>query len=166
MNATEKRLSDLLGRFDKEYGHFPDGRIDYTNRDYAPVLTIFVEYDGKILLLKRSDKVHTYTGAWMTVAGYIDDHKSLKDKIIEEAGEELKIEIGADDELHIGQPWEFTDEKIGKTWAIFPAIIRFAVEPTITLDWEHSEHKWIKPEEIEKHETVPNLATSYKQALI
>lgn len=71
---------------------FPDGRINYTDCFEAPVTTIFVFYRGKILLLRRSNKVAAYQGKWNVVAGYLDDPKvALKDKVIEEVTEELGV---------------------------------------------------------------------------
>ncbi len=53
-------LEKILQEFSEKLPKFPDGRIDYSGSDKAPVLTCFVKFGDKILLLKRSDKVRTY----------------------------------------------------------------------------------------------------------
>jgi hypothetical protein len=62
-------LKLLLDEFSKILPKFPDGRINYTTSQRCPVITCFVMYEGKILLLKRSDKVGTYKGFWNSVSG-------------------------------------------------------------------------------------------------
>ncbi len=88
---NETKILDLLEKFSKKLPHFEDGRINYSDSDEAPVVTIFVKYKEKILLLKRGDKVRTYKGKWNTIAGYLDEIKPIKEKILEELGEEIGV---------------------------------------------------------------------------
>jgi len=37
------------------------------------VVTSFLEYDNKILILRRSQAVGTYQGKWAGVSGYIEE---------------------------------------------------------------------------------------------
>ena len=41
-------------------------------------------------------------------------------------------------------------------WEIFPFMFE-TDNPTITLNWENSEFRWIKTNELKKFETVPSL---------
>ena len=75
-------IEKLLNELSKKLPKFEDGRIDYSNSNISIVVTVFVKFQDEILLLKRSDKVSTYQGKWNTVAGYIDDLKPIKNKII------------------------------------------------------------------------------------
>ncbi len=90
MSKTIPDIHLILKEFDK-LPKFPDGRIDYSSSDKAPVLTCFVRFEDKILLLKRSDRVGTYRGKWHTVAGYIDEPKPIQQKALEELEEEPDI---------------------------------------------------------------------------
>jgi ADP-ribose pyrophosphatase YjhB (NUDIX family) len=92
MKSTEQKLFDLLNDLKQKLPSFPDGRINYKDSDLAPVLTVFISFGAKILLLKRSKKVNTYQGKWNTVAGYIDQIRPLKEKVLEELREELSID--------------------------------------------------------------------------
>ena len=92
MDEKEEKILKIIEEFYKKLPKFKDGRIDYSNSDTAPVVTVFIKYKDKILLLKRSDKVRTYQGKWNTVAGYLDELKSTQEKAIEEIKEELGVE--------------------------------------------------------------------------
>jgi len=145
-----KELYDTLPKF-------PNGRINYKNASKAAVLTCFVEYQDKILLLKRSNKVGTYKELWNTVSGYLDELKSLKEKTNEELHEELGISENEIKDITFGDVYEFTDEDIKKTWIIHPVLVKLAKKPTLKIDWEHTEYIWIHPYEITDYTTVPNL---------
>jgi NADH pyrophosphatase NudC (nudix superfamily) len=130
----------------------------------APVITVFVKYKDKILLLKRSDKVSTYKGKWNTVAGYLDELRPVEEKIFEELKEEIGVEKDNISSIILSDPFEFKDERIAKEWIVTPALVELR-RPEIKLNWEHTEYKWITPREIRNFETVPNLDQSLKKVL-
>ena len=154
--AIFEKLNELYNRLPK----LPDGRINYKKSDVALVVTVFVKRGDKILLLKRSDKVGTYKGKWNAVAGYIDEFKSIKEKILEELEEEIGISENDISSIKIGQPYEFVDEKINKKWIVVPALVELADDVSIKLNWEHVEYRWVKREEIKSYDVVPNLEES------
>lgn len=160
-----QKISEILKDFSQKLPHFSDGRIDYSNSDKAPVIICFVRYKDKILLLKRGQKVRTYKGKWNTVAGYIDELKSLREKALEEIQEELGF-LGEQVEfISFAEPYEFRDDKINKTWIIFSVLTELKKKPEIKLDFEHTEYKWIKPEEITNFDIVANVDKSLKMVL-
>jgi isopentenyldiphosphate isomerase len=160
-SEIERQIKELTERLP----HLPDGRIDYAHSDLALVVTCFVKFQDKILLLRRSDKVRTYQGKWNTAAGYIDELKPLREKALQELSEELGI--GAEDieRFTFGEPFEFDDPAIKKTWRVHPvlAVLKHRVE--ISLDWEHDESRWILPEEIKNFDIVPRVDESLKRVL-
>ena len=160
MNEYHKTIKRFAGRLPK----FPDGRIDYSESDCAPVVTVFVKYRSKILLLKRSNKVRNYRELWNTVAGFLDEDRPLADKIRQELKEELGL--GPDDikRIEYGRRFELVDEAIAKTWLVFPAVVELMRLPGIRLDWEHSDYRWIEPEALTDYAIVPQLDTSWKNA--
>ena len=145
---------------------FPDGRIDYSNARTAIVVTVFIKFNDKLLLLKRSNKVSTYRGKWNTVAGYIDEIKPVEDKIYEELKEEIGIKKDNIKNFRLSEPFSFKDNKINRTWIINPAVVELNKKPEIKLDWEHVEYKWIYPKDINNFNTVPNLKESLKRGLV
>ena len=163
MNRKERKILDTIEKFAKKLPKFPDGRINYSNSDIAPVIVIFIKYKGKIILLKRSNKVRTYRGKWNTVAGYLDEIKPINEKILQELREELKINKSNISLIRIGTPYTFKDVKVevNKNWIVHPVLIELKKKPDIKLDWEHIKYKWIKPEELKNFDTPPNLSKSF-----
>ncbi len=102
---------------------------------------------------------------WNSVAGYIDKPVTLRQKILEELREELGIWEDELAEIRIASPYRSVDKKIDKTWIIFPCLARLKTLPKITLDWEHTQYRWISPEELKKYSIVPDLDKSLKKAL-
>jgi 8-oxo-dGTP pyrophosphatase MutT (NUDIX family) len=165
MKITNEYIQSLLQTFSDELPRLPDGRIDYSHSSKAPVLTVFVFYDQSLLLLKRSDLVRTYKGKWNTVAGYIDEMKPLKTKIHEELREEIGILPSSIHSYFFGEPYTFSDNDQGFTWIVHPIKIILNHRPSITIDWEHTEFTWIRPQHIDNYDTVPRLKESLQRIL-
>jgi len=130
--------------------------------DLRKVVTCFLKHGGKILVLKRSEKVGTYRGKWSAVAGYIEKGESPDDT----ARKEMREEVGVKDVRLItrGTPYEFYDLDLGIVWMVHPYM--FAVESDqVQLDWENVESKWILPEELKLYDTVPMLEESWKRVI-
>lgn len=163
--SKEIVFEKVLQDFSENLPKFSDGRINYSGSDKAPVLTCFVKYKDKILLLRRSDKVRTYQGLWNTVAGYLDEFVSVQEKTYRELQEELGITVDLIKQIKQGEPYEFNDKNINKTWIIFPVLAELNREPVIKLDWEHIEYQWIDPTDLKKFDIVPNLEKSLIRVL-
>ena len=124
---------------------------------YTNIVTSFIINDEKILLLKRSDKVKTMRGLWAGVSGIIEkDEMPLsraKIEIFEEVGiEEEWIELlKAVQQIKIVSP-----QYKNHGWNIFPFLFSNK-NVEIKLNWENSEFRWIKPNEIINYKTVPDL---------
>ncbi|RJQ15828.1 NUDIX domain-containing protein [Candidatus Woesearchaeota archaeon] len=156
-------FKELLKQFD-HLPKFPDGRINYSNADTAVVLNCFVKFGDEILLLKRSDKVNAYKGKWNSIGGYLDEPVSLRKKVLEELREELGI-ITNIKSLSTAEPHTLVDKAINKTWIIFPVLVELSKKPEITLDWEHTDFVWIKPEQINDYDVVPDVPFLLKRVL-
>ena len=161
----DKKLFAFLKRLSKELPHFPDGRINYSHSKTCVVLNCTIFYKGKILLLKRSRKVRHYKGKWNTIGGYIDEIKSPKQKAIEEAQEELGIKKSPIKTAKVFNSFKVYDRKINRLWVVYPILLELKSKPKIVLDWEHTNYKWITPEEINKFDTIPNLDKQIKRML-
>ncbi len=165
MKEQETKIIETIKNLAKKLPKFPDGRINYHNAEKAAVLTCFVKFKDKILILKRSDKVWTYKGKWNTVAGYLDDFKPIRQKALEELNEETGIQEKDILKIEICEPFEFIDEKIKRTWLVHPLLAELKQKPEIKLDFEHTEFKWISPEEIKDFDIVPDMAKGLKRVL-
>ena len=124
---------------------------------HTKIVTSFLKNDDKILILKRSDMVKSMKGLWSGVSGIIEkEEKPLmraKIEIFEEVGlEEIHIKLLKESEQIKVESPQYRNHK----WEIFPFLFE-AKNTDIKLNWENSEYKWIKVEEIKEFETVPNL---------
>jgi len=119
------------------------------------VVTCFLESEGEILLLRRSEQVGSYRGRWAGVSGYIEttaDEQALVE-IEEETSlgeEDLKL-------IKRGKPLPIEDEKLGVKWVVHPYLFHIKDRGKIKIDWEHKETRWIDPEDIGNYQTVPML---------
>ena len=126
------------------------------------IVTAFIEYRGKILLLRRSQKVKTMKGKWACVSGYIEK----SEEPVRRAITEIKEETGFTDEnikfLEEGKPLEAADNMRPNniTWVVHPFYFRSNTND-VRLDWEHDAYKWIHPSELEKFDTVPRLKEAF-----
>lgn len=123
------------------------------------VVTCILEHNGKILLLKRSDKVLTYRGLWGGVAGYVEKNENPYETAIKEIKEEVGIEKNNFKLSKEINPIIFTDMYENKkyNWKIYPFLFSITKEVEVNIDWEHSEFRWISPKEIKNYNTVPHL---------
>jgi len=123
------------------------------------VTCILMDEKGKILILKRSDKVSTYRGCWSGVAGYVEKGEKPIDTAFKEISEEVKLEKD-DVVLEKSLPSiEFSDVYEGKEydWKIYPFLFKTGKKDKIVLDWENTDFSWIEPADIVKYDTVPHL---------
>src|SRR4051812_9259868 len=81
--------------------------------------------------------------------------------------EETKL---TDDDIFIlrrGKPFSLKDEELQTEWTIHP----FAWQLTdgtreITFDWEHTEYKFIKPEDLANYDHVPQLELGLARVMV
>lgn len=121
------------------------------------IVTSFLVHNDKYLILKRSEKVKSMKGLWAGVSGIIEGNEEplyrAKREILEEVGiAENKITLlKSAQQIRTDSPQYENHE-----WLIFPFL--FSVQdPTITLNWENQEYKWISPSELTQYQTVPSL---------
>ncbi len=121
------------------------------------IVTSFIRDNEKLLILRRSDKVKSMKGLWAGISGIIEKNeeplKRAKIEIFEEVGitEDMITLVRSSEEMRINSPQYENHE-----WEIFPFLFE-AKNPTIKLNWENSEFKWINVEELENYKTVPSL---------
>ncbi len=137
-------------------------KTDYTHTKRAPVVICFVKHKDKFLLLKRSDKVLAYKNLWSSLAGFLDDSKTVKEKALEEITEELGLKESDIIRIVEGPVYTFTDKGLEREWERHLVLAEIS-NPNITLDWEHTEFKWINPKDISQYETTPGLAADLEK---
>ena len=122
------------------------------------IVTSFIKDEDKILILKRSDKVKSMKCLWAGVSGIIEKNDTTplaraKTEILEETGiAENKIELLKSIEQIKIESAQYRNHE----WNIFPFLFR-TKNSEIKLNWENSEFKCVKPNEIKNYETVQEL---------
>ena len=130
--------------------------------DERHVVTCFLEHDGRILLLRRSERVGTYRGKWAGFSGYIEKETSPLTQACIEIKEEAGLDMDDVELVQEGLPLEVVDTELVRKWIVHPFRFRVLKPDKIKIDWEHTEAKWIAPEDIGRHETVPNLLEAWQ----
>ncbi|MGB9986765.1 NUDIX domain-containing protein [Salarchaeum japonicum] len=127
--------------------------------DEVHVVTCVLRNRGRVLLLRRSDAVGSYTGRWGMVAGHAEGQPD------EQAWVEIVEETGLRDACTLvrhGDPFTVTDAERGTRWVVHPSLFDCATRDMTpneeTTDWE-----WVNPVEIRRRDTVPELWTSYRR---
>ena len=121
------------------------------------IITCILKNKDKILILKRSDKVKSMKGLWAGISGIIEKNEEpltrAKIEIFEELGldeKQIKL-VKTAEEMRIVSPQYQNHE-----WEVYPFLFEVK-NPKIKLNWENSEYKWIKSNEVTNYETVPSL---------
>jgi len=118
---------------------------------------------GCVLLVRRSQAVGTYRGRWAGVSGYLEADPLTQSytEIQEETGlmpDRLAL-------LKRGAPLEVEDEERGRRWRVYP--FAFSTDSDAArLDWEHAEHRWVSPDELDQLDTVPRLADALARVTV
>jgi len=132
------------------------GQIDYTNIQRAPVINCLVKYNGKILIVQRNSSMKFYPDHWNGISGFLDDKKTIEQKVNEELREEIGIEENDIITIKKGEVFEQDEPRYNKTWIVHPVLVEINTNK-IKLDWEAQNFKWIEPGEIKDFKLVPGF---------
>jgi 8-oxo-dGTP diphosphatase len=136
----------------------PQRESDNIIKKRNDIVTAFIEYQGKVLLLRRSQNVKIMRGKWAGVSGYIETSEGPLLRALKEIEEETGLTKENIQVLSEGKPLEADDNMRPEyiTWIVHPFYFR-TNSNAINLDWEHDHYEWINPQEIENYDTVPCL---------
>ena len=121
------------------------------------IITAFIKNNNKILILKRSNKVRTMKGLWSGVSGIIENNEKPVDRARIEIFEEIGMGKGEVNLVKKMEKIEISSPQYkNHQWEVFSFL--FETEKSgVKLNWENSEFKWIKIDELKNYETVPSL---------
>jgi len=133
-----------------------EGQVDYTNIRYAPVINCVVRHNNKILIVQRNSKMRLYPNFWNGISGFLDDGRSIEEKVRDELREEVGIEADDIISIHHGLVFDQEEEKYNKTWIVHPILVDVKTDK-IKLNWEAQNHKWIKVEDVKIFDLLPGF---------
>lgn len=125
------------------------------------VVTCFLTRQGKILVLRRSERVGSYPGLWAGVSGFVEGEEDPWARAWLEIQEETGIEAGRLELLKRGEPLIVEDPGLTRQWIVHPFLFRVLEGVSVRLDWEHQALQWIDPEDLGSLETVPDLDEAF-----
>ena len=120
------------------------------------VVTSIIGNENNILILKRSKKVKSFKHKWGGVSGYFEKNEDLLSRALIEIYEETKINKDSLTLRKILRQITIELEK-GKSIIIQPFYF-YSKSKNVSMNWEHSEHRWITKNQLDNYETVPKLA--------
>lgn len=132
------------------------GQIDYTKARWAPVINCVLKYKNKILVVQRNQNLNFYPGYWNGISGFLDDKRSLEEKVRDELKEELGVLKNKIKSIRLGEIFDQEASKYKKTWIVHPILAEVSTDK-IKLDWEARNYKWIKFDEAKKLELLPGF---------
>ncbi len=131
---------------------------------FHDVVTVFLTHRSKVLVVKRSSKVGTYKGHWAGISGYLESEDPVS-----QAYTEMAEEVGLNREdvtlLRAGKPLEIVDESRDRAWRVHPFLFAVHQPDKMRLDWENTEMRWIRPEELVGLQTVPALKETLERVM-
>jgi len=116
------------------------------------VVTCVLRRKGKILLLKRSQKVGTNKGKWAAVSGFIERGERPEGTALKEVAEETGISTARLE----GRAETLRIRDGTYVWSIYPFLFEVGDEE-VKLDWEHTECAWVGLDELDGYDTVPGF---------
>lgn len=136
------------------------GEVEVQGVQESRVVTCVIMHGGKLLALKRSQKVSTNRGLWAGVSGYIEDGEEPLDTALKEMREETAI---TEARLVKTAP-VYSVRADDRVWRIHPFLFDSSA-PDVTIDWEHTEYRWIDPGEVERMAMVPGFVQVLRSLL-
>lgn len=113
-------------------------------------VVVFLMHKGKLLILKRSEKVGSFRGKWGAVGGHLERENLPLEQAYLEVVEETGIPAGKLRLVRAGSPKHVDD------WLVYPFLFESETDK-VKIDWEHTEYKWIEPSQLKDFEIVYQL---------
>jgi len=109
-----------------------------------------IEQNGKILIIKRSEKTKAYPGYWDFPGGKLEHGEKPEEGLVREVKEETNLEI------KVGEPlFSYLESKNAFAYIVVYNCKFLSGE--IKLSHEHSEYKWVTKKELKELLIEPYL---------
>ena len=137
------------------------GEVTLSGTTETGVVTAFLcRADGRVLLLRRSEKVGSFQGHWAAVSGYLED-PTPKEQVLREVQEETGL--SSEDVTVVREGPPVYARGGSQIFVVHPFLLRTRRDD-VRIDWEHTEFEWVDPAEIGKRPSVPKLDRAWAAA--
>jgi 8-oxo-dGTP pyrophosphatase MutT (NUDIX family) len=109
------------------------------------IVLVVVQCDGRICLVRRSERVATSRGLWSVVTGYVEPGVDPLEQATRELDEELGLRSPDVVLLRRLEPLPLTSAASGKRFLVHPFLFESGPERHVVLNWEHTELAWAEP---------------------
>ena len=123
---------------------------------WAPVINCVLKHKNKLLVVQRSKELNFYPGYWNGISGFLDDQRSLRQKISNELREELGIPQAKIKKIRLGEIFDQEEPKYKKTWIVHPVLVEVETNK-VKLDWEARNYKWLTLQGVKKLKLLPGF---------
>lgn len=127
-------------------------RVELPEVRGRPVVTAILWNRGRVLIVRRSNRVGSFQGRWSAISGFLEGREDPKSRALQEIREETGIKrprfrkavpplhARSDSTIFIVHPFRFD-----------------TASTRVKLDWENVEYRWVRPEDLDRFRTVPRL---------
>ncbi len=129
-------------------------------------VTCFLESEGEILILLRSQQVRTFQGVWGGISGLIEKGKTAEEQAVLEIEEETGLTTADIELVKKGEAQIIVDADRNLRKIVYPFLFHARARNQIRINWEHTEFKWIKPADLARYPTMPELQETLDRVLI
>jgi uncharacterized protein len=128
------------------------GTVELPDVRATPVVSAVLRNRGRILVVRRSEAVGSFRGRWSAVSGYLEGGEDPRHRATREVREETGLRG-----LTFRAKGEPVLARDNATMYVVHPFLFDVPKRQVRLDWENVEHRWIRPEELDRFETVPRL---------
>lgn len=124
-------------------------------RDLIPVVTAILKFQSKILILKRSSITKSMQNKWGCISGYLEPNEDLLSRALTEISEETGI--GCEQIILQKILAQIEVNLYNNVFLVIQPFCFSSRVDRVTLDWEHTEFKWISATDMKLYDLVPKL---------
>ena len=113
-------------------------------------------------MVQRSEELNFYPGYWNGISGFLDDQRSLAEKVTDEIREELGIPKSKIKQIRLGEIFDQEEPKYKKTWIVHPVLVEVKTDK-VKIDWEAKNYKWVTFQEAKRLKLLPGFGEVLKR---
>jgi predicted aconitase with swiveling domain/ADP-ribose pyrophosphatase YjhB (NUDIX family) len=128
------------------------GTVELPDVRATPVVSAVLRNGGRILLVRRSQKVRSFRGRWSAISGHLEGRESPRSRAVREVREETGLRG-----IRFRAAGAPVYARANSTMYVVHPFLFDVSSRRVRLDWENVESRWISPEGLDRFETVPRL---------